>query len=210
MNLTIITTPATEPFTLSQVYAHCNLDASGSPESHEDDDILESMISRARSLCEVATNRSIGSQTLRLSMAGFPVSAEAYLMRNRMEAEPVRNIRLLRPPFISVSNVKYYDVDNTLQTLSASNYYTTDEQVPQLRFVSLFTAPTVYDRPDAVRVEYVAGYTTVPEPLRQWMLLQIGAMYENREAFSQGVAINELPNRWVSGLLDGYVIRVLA
>ena len=61
-------------------------------------------------------------------------------------------IRLVCPPVIAVSSVRYYDSANALQTVSASDYYVTDEQVPELRFLATFAAPTVYDRPDAVRI----------------------------------------------------------
>ncbi|MBZ4283861.1 hypothetical protein LAJ55_13705, partial [Streptococcus pneumoniae] len=40
----------------------------------------------------------------------------------------------------------------------------TDDDVPELRFVTNFSAPSTYDRPDALRVEYVAGYAPEGSP----------------------------------------------
>ena len=47
---------------------------------------------------------------------------------------------------------------------------------------------------NAVRVRYVAGYSdaaSVPESIKAWIKLQVGAMYENRESevVEKGAAI---------------------
>src|SRR6185295_16732230 len=60
--------------------------------------------------------------------------------------------------------VRYYDVNNTLQTVSPSNYFVTDDLVPRLQFVESFATPCTYRRDDAVRVDYVAGYPPVGSP----------------------------------------------
>ena len=51
-----------------------------------------------------------------------------------------------------------------VQTVASADYYTTDEEVPELRFVDTFSAPIVYDRPDALRVTYTAGYLGAGSP----------------------------------------------
>lgn len=167
MNLTVTTPPPFEPVTLLEVYKHLRLDPDheGSPgeESHPDDAMLSRHIATARAHVEQMTRRSLVQQTVRLSLATFPVSADAWTL-SAAPRTAVRCIRLHRPPLIRVDSVRYYDGDNVLQTLDSAGYYTTDDQVPELRFVSSFSAPTLYDRPDAVRVEYVAGYTPSGSP----------------------------------------------
>lgn len=161
MNITIIGEPPVEPVTLVEVYAHLRLtpDHAGSPgeETHPDDAMLTRHIATARKSVETATRRSLVLQTLRMSMGGWhwwqwPGQSRCY------------SVRLHRPPIVSVESVSYYGADNALQAVDAANYYLTDEQVPELRFVTGFVAPALYDRPDALRVEYRAGYTPLGSP----------------------------------------------
>jgi uncharacterized phiE125 gp8 family phage protein len=164
VNLTVITPPPFEPVTLAQAYKQLRLtpDHAGSPgeETHPDDAMLRGSITTAREQVEQMARRSLIQQTLRLSMAGFPASCVHGIW---YAATPVR-IRLLRPPIIRVEAVSYYDGDNALQTVDADDYYVTDEQVPELRFVTGFAAPVTYDRPDALRVDYVCGYAPDGSP----------------------------------------------
>jgi hypothetical protein len=50
--------------------------------------------------------------------------------------------------------------------------------------------PSTLDYPGSVRVQFVAGYgdtaEDVPQCIRNWILLNIGAMHENREVLTIG------------------------
>lgn len=179
-HITVTTPPSVEPVTLLDVYAHLRLDytSQGSPSeaSHPLDDLLRQNIAAARADVEKETGLSLIAQTLRLSVPGFPGTC----------AGP-RRIELRRPPLIAVEGVYYYDSLNSLQQVAAADYYTTDELVAELRLVSGFATPVTYDRPDAVRVIYRAGYLgtgsppatqaelaeNVPEPLKQAILIGV-------------------------------------
>lgn len=97
-----------------------------------------------------------------------------------------------RLPFPDVSAVVmvYSDADNAEQTVNSALYEVLpDAMGTVLRFRDAFTAPLVYDdRSDAVRVTLTAGYgtaaTSVPEPLRQAILLLVAHWYQHREAVS--------------------------
>lgn len=192
MNITIIVQPPFEPVTLQQVYDSLRLDPEGSPAAHPDDDMLNRYITSSRQNVEFMARRCFVQQTLRLSMPSWPVSRDTWVQSwNRNEL--VRSIKLYRAPVRSVSSVKYYDADNVLQTISASDYYITDEPVPQLRFVNSFVTPTLYDRPDALRIEYVCGYdpstanpttqiqyaANVPSALKDAIILGVQMMYDD-------------------------------
>lgn len=158
MNLTVLHGPPFEPVTLADVYRVLRVDPTGSPPTHPLDDDFTRQIRTSREAVELETRRALIQQTIRLSMADFPCA------RQSIESPRPRRIVLYRPPLISVQSVQYYDAANTLQTVSAADYYVTDDQVPELRFVDTFSAPTVYDRPDALRVTYVAGYLGAGSP----------------------------------------------
>ena len=192
MNITLVIPPPFEPVTLAQVYAHLRLDPEGSPATHPDDAMLTRMIATARAHVEQMTRRALVRQTLRLSCGAFPVPADlrwTLRLRDNPDADPVR---LRRPPVVPASAVvEYYDEDNNLQTLAASAYYVTDEQVPELRLAG--DAPSTYARPDAVRVTYVAGYepegsppatqadyaANVPQPLKDAILVTVQMLYDS-------------------------------
>ncbi len=153
MNLTTITEPPFEPVTLEEVYLTLRLDPVGSPPTHPLDAELSRQITTARLDVEAQTRRALIEQTVRLSVASFTAF------------DPdVNMIRLQRPPLIGVESVQYYDSANALQTVDTADYYITDSQVPEVRFVSGFSEPTLYDRPDAVRVTYTVGYIGIGSP----------------------------------------------
>jgi len=59
----------------------------------------------------------------------------------------------------------------------------------------------------AVQVIYTAGYAVVPVAIQQWMLLQIGQWYEQREAVAAGIQVTRMP--FVDALLSPYRIHLL-
>jgi uncharacterized phiE125 gp8 family phage protein len=196
MNLTVISPPPFEPVTLAEVYRHLRLtpDHAGSPDetSHPDDAMLRSQITAAREYVEVATRRALVQQVLRLSHGSFPYYCSGWWPTYRRYTAYDR-ILLRRPPLIRVERVVFSDGDNVDQVIDPVDYYVTDDQVPELRFGTGYSVPTYYDRPDALRVEYVAGYapggspattqeeyaTNVPETLKNAVLLGVQLLYDN-------------------------------
>lgn len=192
MNLTVITPPPFEPVTLSDVYRQLRIvpDIAGSPpeESHPDDELLSGQITAAREYVEVATRRSLVQQTLRLSGSRFPCAPRFYQGWPRN----THGISLPRPPIIRVLSVGYYDGENSLVDLPESDYYIADGPTPELRFTSGYVAPELYDRSDALRIEYVAGYApdgsppttqenfarSVPQTLKNAILIGVQLLYD--------------------------------
>lgn len=87
------------------------------------------------------------------------------------------------PIDVSSIVVKYYDVNNAEQTLASSEYTVKvfgDDEPVQIVFDG--TLPSLYDRYDAVQVEFDAGYTTVPSQIKQAIMLQAASYYENRQS----------------------------
>lgn len=216
MNLTVTTAPPFEPLSMTQAYNQLRLDPEGSPLAHPDDVAVVDAIAGAREHVEGLLNRTLVQRTLRLSQGGFPGQWSGP------DAQVSRPLRLLRPPVVRVLSVQYFDSTNTLQAVDPADYYVTDEQVPQLRFVTGFAAPSVYDRPDAVRVEYLAGYTpdgsppetqadytaNLPADVVSALKLVLADLYENRQGQTVGAAVQVNPA--VKALLARHVVHVLA
>jgi len=91
-------------------------------------------------------------------------------------------------PVNSITSVKYYDVDNSEQTINASNYeLVTTLTRPYINFTSTYSIPVQYDyRTDRASVIVVAGYgaaaSDVPASIKHAMKMLVAHWYEHRES----------------------------
>jgi uncharacterized phiE125 gp8 family phage protein len=178
--------PKEGPVTMAEAQAHLRV------EDDAEAVLIAAMLASAVRACEQKCGRAIMQQTWELTLDGFPCDW----------------IDLAMPPLQAVSSVKYFDSSNVLQTL-ASTEYSVDSDSEPARIYRAFgkSWPSTAAVPNAVRVQFVAGYANagaVPAPIKSWILLTIGALYENREAFVAGATVNALP--FVDRLLDRYTI----
>jgi uncharacterized phiE125 gp8 family phage protein len=94
-----------------------------------------------------------------------------------------REIKLDRGPVASITHIKYYDSNDTLQTFSSSKY-SLDPAEGEIELKWNESWPTTSIRWDAVKITYVAGNATVaavPAIAKQAMLLLIAYYhYGNR------------------------------
>ena len=103
--------------------------------------------------------------------------------------------------------LKYYDMDNSLQTFSDANYTTQfDTIAPRITLKTNSNWPDTYDRPGAVQLLFSAGNDPVPEPVKQGVLMIVGHLYENRQDVTDRIGY-EMPKA-SSYLFDPYVLRL--
>ena len=191
MTLKLITAPAAEPITLAEAKAHLRVDAS------TDDAIITAMIQAVREQAEHETGRALITQTWERVLDAFPAV----------------EIELGRLPVASITSIKYLDANGAQQTLDSSQYLLDADTAPGWVLpVADAVWPATADSANAVRVRFVAGYgasgAAVPASVRAWMLLHLGALYRQREAFASGQPVAALPDLFVAALLDG--VRVYA
>ena len=178
------TTDATsEPISTAVAKAHLRVTTA------TDDTLIDTLVKACRLIAENELQRSLITQTWTKTLDEFPDA-----------------IVLEYPPIATVSSVKYLDSAGAQQTLSASQY-TVDIQSEPGYIVRAYGVdwPETYDAINAVEIIYVAGYGSavdVPQAIKSWILLQVGHLYENREATMPGISITPLP--FIGGLLDGY------
>lgn len=164
-----MTPPATEPITLLEAKDHLRVDIP------DDDNYINGLISAAREYAEGYQNRAIGSQTLEYIMDYFPPA-----------------IRLPRTPVQSVLNIKYTTPDGTITTVDPTAYVTKYNGDIVLAFTRIW--PTnILTTGDAVKIQYTAGYTSIPKTTKQGILLLIGHWYDNREPVSIGKPVAKIP-----------------
>lgn len=198
MNVTPTVKPPFGAVLLSEVWDHLRVDAEGSPAESPLDSTYERNILTATADFEKSTRTAVVEQTVRLSVGSVPECG----------------IRLVRPPFQRIVSVSYYDGQNALQTVAPADYYVTDEFPPHLRFVTGWALPVMYERPDALRVDYVVGYeaegsppetradytANVPSDIKDAVLLRVEMLQANtsdqdRQALERAVESIESGHR---------------
>jgi uncharacterized phiE125 gp8 family phage protein len=71
--------------------------------------------------------------------------------------KPSGYLILDKAPLVSIESVKYDDENDDEQTMSADDYQVdTTSQPGRIRFIG--SLPTVYDKPNAIRIQFIAGY----------------------------------------------------
>lgn len=165
MALKLIIAPALLPITVAEAKAHLRVDVS------DDDTLITAYITAAAQLAEQATGRALLPQTWEITLDAFPDAFE-----------------LTRTPVTSITSLIYADATGTDITLSNTLYTldTADEFGPAYCVPAYGTTwPATRDQVNAVRLRFVAGWAdaaSVPESVKAWVKLMVGAMYENREA----------------------------
>lgn len=135
----VTTEPSGEPITLDELKNRlriltCDFDLE-----------LTQILTAARKAVELDTKRALMTQTIKLWMDEFPIEDE---------------IKIRIAPVQSITSVKYYDLDGVFQTFSTDNYWTDLISTPceiELRQSKLWPE-TQLEKPNAVVVEFVAGY----------------------------------------------------
>ena len=190
MALTTYTAPTTEPLTLAEVKAHLILD----PTDSTDDHLLTMFISSVRFAAEQITKRAMITQTLDLTLDEFP----------KWE------LCLPKPVLQSVTSITYVDTAGASQTLSASDYMV-DIKTEPARLTPAYGLywPLTRYQMNAVTIRFVAGYgaaAAVPAGIKNWMLMRLATLWENRQAvvIERGMNMIELPPSFIDGLLDPY------
>jgi uncharacterized phiE125 gp8 family phage protein len=183
MTLRLITAPAVEPATVDEVKLDARIDVS------ELDATITLLIKAARQRCEDLTGRALITQTWELVLDEFPVDG----------------IRVGKLPIGSITSLKYYDSNGTLQTLDASTYTLDADRLPGWIYeAGLNTWPSVRSEENSVVIRFVAGYGAsaddVPAELRYWIRAQAAAAVQAQSAQTDA----SVGMDFVNSLLDPY------
>ena len=186
----VVTPASTYPVSLTEAKAHLKVDIS------TDDTLITNLIIAATQLSEEYTNRFFINTVINQTCTTFLDLKQLY-----------------KSKVVSVTHVKYYDSDNTLQTLASSNYVVNNQFEPaQINLVVDGSFPDIADRIDAIECKYTVGYgaaaSDVPNAIKQAILLTIGNWYANRESVITGRTSTELAQSslW---LLNTYKVQVV-
>jgi uncharacterized phiE125 gp8 family phage protein len=170
MALVLKTAPLIEPLDLDATKLHCRID------SDTEDTLITAYIKAAREYCEGFQNKSYINRTYELWLDEFPNDDE---------------IELPMGPLVSVSGIDVYDTANskTADTTLTNYFIDTKSNPGRLCLAYGKTWPTTTLREsNSICITFIAGYgstaSSVPESVKQAMLLLISGWYENRESIT--------------------------
>jgi len=195
----LISAPSLEPVTLAEARMHLRIDASDTSE----DALITSFITAARLQAEHELNRKLITQTWDVVYDAFPQAGESIRVAPGLAK------------VLSIVQVAYLNTASSPVTINSTNYILDAQSLPGYVFPkSGYSWPTdVSPSANAVTVRITCGYgpaaSDVPRNIWSWMLLQIGAMYRNREAFSTGAPVASLPNQFTDRLLDPHRVWLM-
>jgi len=156
--------PTTEPVTLAEAQLHLRLDTFGSPASHPDDALVQTLISASRESAENYINSTIAQAS--------------YKLKTNSEDD---KINLQTYPVTDIASVTYQNDSGEVQNVLSTTYYVDNYQKPSL-LVFTSTPPTA-----ELTVSFTAGYNdefVCPASIKAAILLMLGNWYENRETVS--------------------------
>lgn len=133
--------------------------------THPHDSMITALIATAQAYVEERTGRFLEAAT-----------GEIYV------SEYCQKIQIPRTKVASVV-VTYYDEDNAEQTIAGTNYVLVRDAVfTTLRFYDNWTQPSMYDRPDAMKIVITfAADPVYPSIMLHAMRALVADWYENRE-----------------------------
>lgn len=157
----LVTDAVSEVLTLSDIKTFLRIDG------NDFDSILTPFIKVSRQIGEKITGREFVEKEFRTYLDFFPYNNYC-------------GIELKRSKLKSITSIQYYDENDALQTLSASDYYFTDD--PSYSTIYLKnnkSFPNTYNKKQAVIITFKADYPNRPETIKQAMLSICAYLFEN-------------------------------
>jgi hypothetical protein len=193
----VVTAPAAPVIPLDEAKAFLRVDGP------HDDLIIAQLIGAAYDAAVRYTARSLLPTGLRLTLDGPPGANRDALdmLGEGMHEVSVphlvggREIELPRGPVTAVDLITVYFRDGSSDTFDAANWFL-DNAGDRLVLEDGAVWPTDLRRRGALRIDYTAGFDTLPEPVRTAILQHLTVMYECRTAC-------EMPDG-CKGLLSSY------
>jgi len=150
----LVSNPSGYPVTLQQAKDH--LRVSGTSE----DALILNLIKTSTAQVENDTRRKLYAQAWNLFLDLF------------------EDIELPFGQLQSVTHVKYYDTDNVQQTLATSVYDVDSSSDPgKILLANNQSWPSIYDRANAIEIQFICGYSSIPPSLIHAVKLKIEELY---------------------------------
>ena len=176
-SLVRVTAPSASPISLAEAKAQMRV------EGNDDDTIIQRLIDAAVAFVDVQ------------GALGFAMITQTW---GQWVGPNPGTVMLSLGPVQSVSAIKYYDINGTLQTatLADFNVFGTPNRIT-ISPKTGYAWPVTQTRDDAIKIEYVIGYgatsASVPQTVRHALMMLVAHWYENRENELIGTISKTLP-----------------
>lgn len=153
-------------------------------DSSEEDDLLEHLINVSTERAEHQLGRSL------------------LIKEYTSTASPAEKLSLL-PNLGEITSVTVTD-DNDVETVLTVDDY----EVVQTSVIPVLKLESTAGK--KVVIVFTAGYgnvAAIPKSIKQWILVDLATLYENREAVIVGTTNSNIPYPFVDGLLDPYRVQ---
>lgn len=210
----IVTGPASEPVTASELRTHLRADATELPDGE-----ANALITEARAEIENTTGIAFLTQTWRLALDRWPAGGEQWWDGVRegsilelYGSNTLRSVDLLRWPLASITSVTTYDEASNATSVTVATVFDVDTyRTPgRMTLKRGATWPVALRSSNAIEIVYVAGYTSaanVPAPMKRAVKQLAAFMYSHRGDDCDPKQAYEASG--AAGLMDGYrVARV--
>lgn len=186
--LSLVSAPTSEPIGIREAKAQLSF----AQDYTKHDQLISGLIVAARQYVESYCGIAIMPQTWQLTLDEWPELFEGILIP--------------KPPLASVTWLRYYAGDGTDTTWSSANYVVSTDRTPgRIKAAYGIAYPVYRIQPDTIRIQYVAGYSSVyavPETLKRAILLLVSNWFENRTSEVIGAAPASLRHALDSLLLQ--------
>ncbi len=171
--LRLIVPPSEDVISLEQARRNCSVDGD------DHDETLVDLIQQARNYCEEQTDVCLLTATWEMTFDAFPCGAKP--------------LELPRWPAQSIDSVTYIDSAGDEQTIDSDDLKLRIDDLGRGRLATVGWAnwPSTRSTPDAVRLRFLAGWTTpeaVPAVWTRAQLMLVAWWFEQREAGVYGSA----------------------
>lgn len=177
MKTTLVTAPVKRAVLQAEVKEHLrvtdNVDATN----------IDRITSAAIAFVEEYTARKLITQTWKMFLDEWPAGPIKVAFGN----------------LISVTHIKYTDTDEAQTTFSSDNYLVDTDSIPGriiLKYGQSWPSTTLSPK-NPIEIQFVTGYgadsTTIPEDIRQGIMLMISHYNEVREPTLQSTVIAKVP-----------------
>ena len=183
----IVTDPAAEPISLSDLKGHLRIDDSS------EDSYLTDLITEAREDVENASGFALITQTWRLAIDRWPANKQAWWDGVRQGSINELNcpsaftaLNLPKFPLLAVNSVKVYDAESSETDVSVGSTFDIDtiRRPGRMALKSGQTWPIAIRPTNGIIIEYQAGFgpdaSDVPSPLRRAVRVLASYYYAHR------------------------------
>lgn len=121
------------------------------------------------------------------------------------ELEELKEVfELPKSPLVAVDSIEYYSERLGSYTVLDTSLYKVSTTSSLAKVKLDLNVDYIVDVFFPLKVTYRAGYAVLPAPIKQWILLRVATMYENREEIVVGPGVSKIENDYNDYLISKY------